>query len=506
MPRYQDLVARLERTATLASIGSVLSWDQETTMPAGGAPHRARQLALVARLSHESFVCDEVRERIEACEADAALMADPVRSASLREIRRDFDRASRLPADLVAEISETNSKAIHAWKAAREADSFSDFLPWLERQVALNLRAAECYGAPEGGTLYDALLQGYEPDATEDELQTRFEPLREATVTLLQQVREASNEPDDALEQVRVEDAAQHALHNWVLDRIGFDLQRGRLDISTHPFSIGLGAGDTRLTTRFAGCHFADSLGSTLHEAGHALYEQGIPDEPVGEPLHQAVSLGIHESQSRLWENHVGRSRAFWTWIGPEARDRFHVLNRFDDDALYRGVNRVSPNLIRVESDELTYNLHILLRFDLERAMLRGDLAVRDLPSAWNDRIRSDLGIDVPDDRRGCLQDIHWAMGSFGYFPTYTLGNLYAAQLWESLAEAVGDVDGAIGRGNFAPILNWLREQVHRHGRLYRAGEVCERASGKPLDHRPLLRHLQGKLSDVYGLEPSLSA
>ena len=255
-----------------------------------------------------------------------------------------------------------------------------------------------------------------------------------------------------------------------MLAQIGFDLNGGRLDISTHPFSSGLGPGDTRITTRYGDAGFLDSLGSTLHEAGHGLYEQGLPKaERLGQPAAEALSLGWHESQSRLWENQVGRSRAFWNWAGPVARGIFgDAVEQFTDEDFYRAVNTVRPNLIRVESDEATYNLHIMLRFDLERAMIRGDLAVADLPGAWNDRIKSDLGLDVPDAARGCLQDVHWSMGSVGYFPTYTIGNLYSAQLWDAVVVAIPDLNRQMRRGEFAALLGWLRDNVHVHGRRFR--------------------------------------
>jgi carboxypeptidase Taq len=285
-----------------------------------------------------------------------------------------------------------------------------------------------------------------------------------------------------------------------VAEAIGYDFKAGRLDVSTHPFTEGLAPGDTRITSRFQEAPFADGLGSTMHEAGHALYEQGLPkDRYHGRPLSEAVSLGIHESQSRLWENQVGRSRSFWNWALPRACSTLG-LDGPDLEQLYRAMNIVTPSLIRVEADEATYNLHIMLRFDLERAMLHGDLATTDLPAAWNDRIRADLGLAVPDDARGCLQDIHWSMGAIGYFPTYTLGNLYSAQIWEAVRKDLPDLDQQIGSGEFQPLLAWLREKIHRHGRRWPAEELGERVTGNRLSHEPLMRYLRGKLRPVYGL------
>lgn len=499
---YESLLERLREVATYTSVGAVLGWDQETYMPPGAAPFRAEQLALMARLGHERFIADELGEWLERCEADEELLADPARAANVRETRRDYDRARKLPTDLVAEMTETSSRSLEAWRGARESSRFELLEPWLTLQVELNRRKAECYGAPASGELYDALVEDFEPGMHAGEIERLFAPLRSESVALLERVRESTAGPDDALDRVELPIDAQVRFNEAILGELGFDLQRGRLDVSSHPFSTGIAPGDTRITTRYKKTLFADALGSTMHETGHALYEQGLPrDEAFGQPLAESISLGIHESQSRLWENHVGRSRAFWRWAAPRARAHFApALDAFDDEAMYRAVNRIAPHLIRVESDELTYNLHIMLRFDLERAMIAGDLAVADLPSAWNERIRADLGLEVPDDRRGCLQDIHWPMGSFGYFPTYSLGNLYGAQLWESLTAAVGDVDAQMERGEFGGVLDWLREQVHAVGRRVSAPELCRRLTGRPLDHAALVRHLGGKLAEVYGV------
>jgi carboxypeptidase Taq len=295
----------------------------------------------------------------------------------------------------------------------------------------------------------------------------------------------------------------QIAFGRGVVERMGFDFAAGRLDVSTHPFCEGAGPGDTRLTTRYEAGELLSALHGTMHETGHGLYEQGLPKaERFGQPLAEAASMGIHESQSRMWENFVGRSRAFWTWALPELQRLADdpTVSALDVETVYRGLNAVNPNLIRIESDEATYNLHIMLRYDLERAMLKGDLSVTDLPAAWNDRMRSDLGLEVPDDRQGVLQDIHWSMGAIGYFPTYTLGNLYAAQLWEGIGAALPDLDAQLARGELGGLLGWLRTNVHMHGRRYTAPVLCERATGRPLSHEPLLRYLEGKLRPVYGL------
>ena len=499
---YTNLTRRLRERATWASVGELLSWDQETMMPRGAARFRAEQLAAVSSLVHQKATDAEVGELIASCEADATLVSDQAIAASLREIRRDYDRALKLPTELVAEISETSSLAMEAWKEARAKSAFADFAPWLDKQLALQRRKAECYGAPAGGELYDALVEDYEPGMGSAEIERLFGPLRQGLQPLIEAIASATHQPDPTLERIELPLAGQRALNDAVLSQLGFDLDGGRLDISTHPFSTGLGPGDTRITTRYRADGFLDALGSTMHEAGHGLYEQGLPKaEHLGEPAAEPLSLGWHESQSRLWENQVGRSRAFWNWAGPVARRIFgNAVKRFTNEDFYRAVNIVRPNLIRVESDEATYNLHIMLRFDLERAMIRGDLAVADLPGAWNDRIKSDLGLDVPDAARGCLQDVHWSMGSIGYFPTYTLGNLYSAQLWDAIVVAIPDVDEQMRRGEFGALLGWLRDNVHAHGRRFQAPELSERVTGHPLGSTSLLRYLDTKLRALYDL------
>jgi carboxypeptidase Taq len=471
-------------------------------MPPRAAPFRAEEMALVARLEHERFTDPRIGDLLSACEADASLAADERACANLREIRRDYERAQKLPTDLVTELTRTCSEALEAWREARRASDFPSFRPWLERVVALTVRKAECYGAPPGGELYDALLDEYEPGMTAVEVERIFGPLRAALTPFIAELVRSPRKPDSAPHQVKLPVSTQREFSHFVAERIGFDFSAGRLDVSTHPFTEGLAPGDTRITSRYAEDHVTDALGSTMHEAGHALYEQGLPKEALhGQPLAQAAGLGIHESQSRMWENQVGRSRAFWEWALPEAKRFFGaLLAQFSVDQFYASVNRVAPSLIRVEADEATYNLHVMLRFDLERALVRGDLRVADLPGAWNRRIETDLGLAVPDDRRGCLQDIHWSSGAIGYFPTYTLGTLYAAQFWEAIRATIPDLDARMARGEFAALLAWLRENIHAHGRRHRAPELCRRLTGAPLGHAAMMRHLEGKLRPIYGI------
>lgn len=503
-PVYQELCEKIREVATLGSSIALLSWDQETMMPSQAAGTRAEELSLLSRLTHERATSDRIDELLRDCESDETLLADEATAANLREMRRDYDRAKKLPGDLIAEFSETTSHALEAWKSARETSDFSTFSPWLSKVLELNRRKANYYGVPEGGELYDALLDEFEPGVTAKQVESVFKPLREALVPLIDAIASAPTQ-DNRPNEIEVPIPTQRAFHEELIGTIGFDLDAGRLDLSTHPFSTGIAPGDTRITTRFTPAGVAEALSSTLHEAGHGMYEQGLPkSKHRGQPLGEALGLAIHESQSRLWENQIGRSRSFWNWLTPRLVDAFGAeFNAFDADCMYRAANIVKPNLIRVESDEATYNLHIMLRFDLERAMLRGDLAVDDLPDAWNERMKNDLGLDVPDHARGCLQDIHWSMGAIGYFPTYTLGSVYAAQLWSAMKKAMPTVEAEIEAGDFNNALGWLRQNIHSKGRQIPAETLCRQLTGEPLNHEPLIDYLHEKLGGIYGLSAS---
>lgn len=499
---YADLCAHLREAATLASVAALVGWDQETYMPPSAAEARAEQAALLARLVHERRTSPRVGELIAACENDPAVRGDDAMSRSVREMRRDYDLATRLPASLVSELARVGSQSQEVWKQAREKSDFAMFAPWLERMMDLARQKARCLGWPEGGEIYDALLDEYEPGMTSRQVESIFMPLRPRLTALVERVKSSRKKPSEAPLKVRVPQEAQHRFGMQVLEAMGFDLRAGRLDMTTHPFCSGLAPGDTRLTTRYREQRFTDALFGTLHEMGHGLYEQGLPKaEHFGTPLADAISLGIHESQSRMWENFVGRGRPFWRWALPRAKRAFGGgFSRVTLDGIFRAVNLVTPSLIRVEADECTYNLHIMVRFELERALVSGSLKVADLPGEWNRRYREYLGVKVPDDRRGCLQDVHWSFGLVGYFPTYTLGNLYAGQFWETIRRDIPDLDGELSRGRFEGLKGWLNRHIHAHGRRYRAGELCERVTGRPLSAEPLLAHLESKLGEVYGL------
>lgn len=500
---YAQLRDLHRKTATLKSVNDLLNWDQETYMPHAGGAARADQQAVMAELTHKARTDARIGDLLSACESDAGLMKNARTAANIREMRRDYDLATKLPPELVAEIAKVGSQAQEVWKKARADNNFKAFAPWLDKVMALQRRKAECYGFAKGGELYDALLDEYEPDMTAAQVETIFTPLRGRLSDLIGEIAGSRKKVSTKVLASKIPADRQHQFGQFVLKSMGFDLNAGRLDVTTHPFCSGLAPGDTRLTTRYRDEKFTDALYGTMHEMGHGLYEQGLPkDKHFGEPLADAVGLGIHESQSRMWENFVGRSREFWKWALPKAKKTMGGgLATATVDQLYAAVNTATPSYIRVEADEATYNLHIMLRFGLERELIAGDLKVKDLPGEWNRRFKSYLGIDVPDDRRGCLQDVHWSFGLVGYFPTYTLGNLYAAQLWEKINKDLRDLPRQIAKGEFGNLKGWLNKNIHAPGRQYRAAELCEKVTGKPLSADPLLRHLEGKLRPIYGLD-----
>ncbi len=502
---YADLLQHQRDASLLASTASVLGWDQEVMMPPGGLAHRSNQLAQLAQLVHERSTDPRLDDWLAACEADAALAADPRVDAAVnvREWRRDYDRATKLPADLVVEFSQATSQAKAQWAAARKANDYARFAPHLDKIIALSKRQAECYGWSDEGEPWDALAEGYEAGMTASYVEGVFTPLREKLVVLIDRLMGSPTPPRNAFNEQKLPVQQQEAFVRHVSAAVGFDYQRGRLDTSSHPFCSGTHYADVRLTTRFAEHNVNDALGSTLHETGHGLYEQGLPPEYLGTPRGNAVGLSIHESQSRLWENQVGRSRAFWTWCHPLLTQHFgDAVTGLSPDEVYAAANRVEPSLIRVEADEATYNLHIMIRFELERALMKGDLTAAELPEAWNQKYRDYLGVQpsAGDDAQGCLQDIHWSMGALGYFPTYTLGNLYSAQFFEAAGAEIGDLHAMFAVGDFAPLLGWLRQHIHTLGMTYTSADLCQHVTGQPLTADPLMRHLEAKLLPIYGL------
>ena len=500
---WDRLAEASRRWQTINSITGLLHWDQETKMPSKGIDHRGRQVSLLARMAHEEATSTEVGDLIAACEDDTDLTGDPNSDSAvnLKRLRRDYDRATKLSTDLVGEEAELATQAQHHWAKARGASDFATFEPWLGKVIDLMRRKAEAFGWADGGEAWDGLAEDYEPGCTAAWVETVFTPLRERLQGLLDRCMGSSTAPSNAFNEVCLPVDQQERFVRTIASRIGFDFDRGRLDVSTHPFCSGFHPTDVRITTRFHENNLNDAIGSTMHECGHGIYEQGLRTEMAGLPLGSAVSLGIHESQSRMWENQVGRSEQFWRWCSGALKDTFgDAVSHLSFDDVYGGANIVRPDLIRVEADEATYNMHIMIRFELERLMLNGDLDAADVPEAWSQRYRDYLGIEVPDDAQGCMQDIHWSMCAMGYFPTYTLGNLYSAQLYEAAREANPGMEDGYASGDFDALRTWLNENVHVHGRRYEAADLCEVVTGKPLTADPLMRHLENKLAPIYGL------
>ena len=459
--------------------------------------------AVIAGMLHEMLVDEKVGEWLSVCEGDGEVMSDEVKAVNIREVRRSYGMAKRLPSDLVRELTSVTSMARGAWAEAKEKKDYSLFSADLERVVTLLRKKAMCLaeGSKGDGELWDALADEYEPGCKAKEVEQVFTDLKKRLVPLVEKICEAKHQVNDRVNEVMVDQDNQMRFVRMVADRIGFDFEAGRLDLSSHPFCSGMGYGDTRMTTKLRDDMVGDALSSTMHEAGHGMYEQGLLEEHFGLPMGMYVSLGIHECQSRLWENQVGRSEGFWKWCTQHLKEYCGKgMKKVDERTAYESMNVVRRSLIRTEADEATYNLHIMIRFELELALIRGDLNVADLPCAWNEKYRDYLGVQVSDDGVGCLQDIHWSLGAIGYFPTYTLGNMYSAQFFEAAKRELGDLETMFAKGEFGVLLNWLREKIHRHGKRYRAGELCEVVTGEKLGADALMRHLEGKFSDVYQL------
>lgn len=496
----QRLRAIIADVSALGTAEAILSWDQETYMPPGGAEARARHRAALARLRHELFTSPEVGELLEQLREREGTDPDPedLDAQYIRRARIHYERSTKLPARLVQELAHATSLAKDAWRAARQASDFSQFAPHLERLVALTIEKAEHLGYREH--IYDALLDLYEPGMKTAEVERVFAGLKERLVPLVQQVAEAP-QVDDGFLKEHFDPQAQWDFGMDVLRAIGFDLHRGRQDQSAHPFTTSFSHGDVRITTRIFPNDWASGFFSTLHEAGHALHAQGIPAELYDTPLVWGKSLGISESQSRLWENVVGRSRGFWEFWLPRLVQRFPgPLAGVDLDRFYRAINRVERTFIRTDADELTYNLHIFVRFDLERLLVTRQLDVRDLPGAWNAKMQEYLGIVPRNDAEGVLQDIHWSMGAIGYFPTYTLGNVLSVQYYEQAVREHPEIPDEIRHGKFDTLRIWTNQRIHRWGAIFNAAELTQRVTGGPLDSGPYIRYLEEKYREIYRL------
>jgi carboxypeptidase Taq len=491
---WDRLVSKLQELSDLGRAAALMHWDQAVMMPPGGAPSRARAQATLEAIMHGRLTDPAVGDLLGELESDGDL--DDDQRASFRILRHDYDRATKVPSDLVKEIAEVQGHSYQAWTEARPEDDFSILEPHLEKLFRLKREEADALGYE--GERYDALLDAFEPEMTAAEVGEMFadlvsglEPLNDAVLGV--------ERPAPEWLSAEYDEETQREVCHWLVEVLNFDSTRGRLDESPHPFTMGLVPSDVRQTTRAERNNFLASIFAAIHETGHALYEQGLSDDHADLPVGRTPSLGMHESQSRMWENLVGRSREFTTFLLPALKERWEAqLGMVSPDDFYAGVNHAQRSLIRVSADELTYNLHVAIRFDLERALLREELPVSELPDAWDDAYEKRIGIRSPNRADGVLQDMHWAIGAIGYFPTYTLGNIYSAALF---AKAESEIDGlrdGFTRGESKPLLEWLRENIHSEGYRYDARTLAERVIGEPVTADPLLDYLTNKYSELY--------
>jgi carboxypeptidase Taq len=488
-PNLDRLRELLREVDDLRKAATVLFWDQRVMMPAGGAEARADASATIGRLGHEKFVSPEVGKLLDELDENE-FDYDSADAALIRVTRRDYEKAVRVSPELTGEMRRAGAIAVAAWGPAKQNSDYAALLPHLKTNLELRHKYVECF--ERGDETYDVLLDDYEPLMKTAEVREIFDELKRELLPLIKEIGEAG-EVDASFLRGEFDADAQRAFSMKILERFGFNDEEWRLDQTAHPFMCSPGEHDIRITTNFRPNDIT-SLFATMHEFGHGVYEWGVAPELQGTPLGSGVSLAVHESQSRSWENLIGRSRPFWRFFYPQLQEALPQFANVDEEAFYRAVNKVHPSLIRIDADEVTYNMHIILRFELEQELIDGKLDLNDLPEAWNARMDEYLGIDVPDDGRGVLQDMHWAGGSLGYFPTYALGNVISVQVWERLKEDV-DVDDQIERGEFGEIREWLRSHLYVLGRKYTPQETIERVTGSKIDPAPYVRYLREKLA-----------
>lgn len=497
---FDQLCQHTRETALLSSTLALLEWDQQTKLPAAAHEHRSKQVTFLAGMIHQRTTDPKLGQwLLELSSQPEFSGGDSEAAVTVRELKKQYDRQVKLPAALVENLASAASTGQTLWVEARKNNDFASFAPQLKLIFDLKREQADAIGYDHDR--YDALLDEYEPGATTQNVSEVLTGLCEELVPLVAAIRDSAQHPDTSILSRHYPVESQKQFGLAVSSAVGFDYQRGRLDITHHPFCTELGPNDCRITTRYDENFFNSAFFGTLHEAGHGIYEQGLRGDQYGLPLGNYCSLGIHESQSRMWENLVGRNRSFWNHFFPKAQVQFpEALSGVDLDSFYRAVNAVGSSLIRVEADEATYNLHIIIRFELEQAVIGGELETKDLPDAWNEKYEKYLGIKPPDDASGVLQDVHWAAGLVGYFPTYSLGNLYASQMFEAAQRALGDLPKMFSAGEFEPLKKWLNEQIHEVGREVSGPELGKRVTGQELSHDALMRHLRTKYAEIYNL------
>jgi len=497
---YQKLLEQVHELNDLGKAAALLYWDREVYMPHGGTAERIAQMTTMSSLIHRMSTSDEMGELIENAAAEIdGVPYDSNEASLIRLLRRTYADARKLPAEYVARSAAISGETREAWVRARKENDFAHFQPWLEQVIALCQEEADYYGYED--ERYDALLDKYETNMKTAEVRTIFDAVKAELVPLREAIDNSPVRLDDSIVHRPYDIEKQKAFARDIATALGYDFERGHLGTVVHPFAISFSRNDARITTRWYPDFLNPSLFGTLHESGHAMYEQGTHPDLSRTPLARGTSLGIHESQSRMMENIVGRSRGFWQAHFPTLQGYFpEALGNNTAEDFYRAINKTQPSFIRVEADELTYNFHIILRFELEQAMLNGDLVAADLPAAWNDKMQALLGITPPNDSQGCLQDVHWSRPGFGYFPTYALGNLYGTQFFETAAAQNPAIVEELAQGKTGALLAWLRENIHQHGKKFTPGELVQRVTGKPLGHEAFIRYAWSKFGDLYQL------
>ena len=493
---YEKYVQHMQKIADVNYSSAVLQWDQEVYMPEEGAKYRAQQLSTLSGIAHELSTADELGKLLNELNSDASLSEK--QKANVKESLRHYTEQKKYTTEFVIKLTQTISESFQAWQKAKKENDFKLFRPHLEKLIELKKQECELLGYDEHP--YDALLNQFEPGSTTKKLKTLFEGVRDQLVPFVKKIV-SQPRPDDSFLTKHYDKDKQWQFGMDVLRQMHFDFEAGRQDISTHPFTTNFNAKDVRVTTRINENDFREMTWSCIHEGGHALYEQGLNADDYGLPSGEYLSLAIHESQSRLWENNVGRSSGYWKSNYKKLQDLFpENLKEVSVEKFYRAINIVEPSLIRTSADELTYHFHVMIRFEIEVGLLEGSVKVADLPRVWNEKYKSYLGLDVPDDANGVLQDIHWSHGSFGYFPTYSQGSFYAAQFFRQLQKDVPVIESDIENGNFKPLLDWLREKIHRHGRTLKADELCKKITGEELNFNNFMIYSKNKFSKIYNL------
>jgi len=497
---FEKFVEELEEMTHIKAAIAVLQWDQEVFMPKKGADMRAKTISNLIGILHKRFISKDFENLLFKIKklADKGKLSDN-ESCIVREVWREFEREKKMPTEFVRELANVCSKAQSVWAEARRKSDFKMFLPYLKKIIELKRKEAKFAGFKKNP--YDALLDIYEPYVTTEEISVIFDDLKKFLVPFLKKIKKSKIKINPNILKDNFPISKQIDFNKLVAEKIGFDFEAGRLDISAHPFSTNFNAQDARITTRYKKDNLIDSLSSTIHESGHAMYEQGILIENFGTPLGESASIGIHESQSRIWENIVGKGKNFWKFFYPIMQEKFpKPFSKIKFDDFYRAINCVKPSLVRVESDEVTYNLHIIMRFEIEKELIDGSIEAEDLPKIWNNKTKEYFGINVPNDAMGVLQDVHWSGGEFGYFPAYALGNLYSAQFYFAAKRDIENLEEKFSEGQFSQFREWLRENIHIHGKMYSTEELLKRITGEKLDSKYFIDYIKNKYSEIYNI------